>query len=86
MRYPRPVSVCEITAADLAGEIVAGMSAASLVFKEERDFSRQLVQAAEALFNLANNTGQSQKQRTYTSIDDCGGQARDFYNSSGYKD
>lgn len=88
MSYPRPVSACDVTAAaDLAGEIVAGMSAASLVFKEDKDFSLELVQSAELLFNLATkNTGQTKKQGTYTSIDDCGGLARQFYNSSGYKD
>lgn len=84
MNYPRPVSACDITAADLAGEIVAGMAAASLVFKQDQDFSHKLVQSAEELFNLVNKTGHS--QRTFTSIDKCGGKARRYYNSSGYKD
>ncbi|CAN4075723.1 unnamed protein product [Withania somnifera] len=84
MNYPRPVSVCAIsTASDLAGEIVAAMSAASLVLKEDEDISEKLVKAAEELFTLAIGTN---KKGKYTTNDDCGGQARQFYNSTSYKD
>lgn len=86
MSYPRPFSICDMTASDLAGEIVAGMSAAALVFKEQKDYSSKIVQAAEELFNLAIHLGSSQKPGTYTSIDDCGGQAKEFYNSTSYRD
>jgi endoglucanase len=85
MNYPRPISKCDITASDLAGEIVAALSAASLVFKEDQAYSRNLVEAAEKLFELATKED-SQKQGTYTMVDDCGGEARNFYNSSGYED
>ncbi|KAK4481337.1 hypothetical protein RD792_012222 [Penstemon davidsonii] len=86
MKYSRHVSICDDSAADLAGEIVAGLSAASLLFFLDSDYSKKLVQSAEKLFNLVNNGDPSHKQEMYTKNDACGGQARDFYNSSGYID
>ncbi|WMV26651.1 hypothetical protein MTR67_020036 [Solanum verrucosum] len=84
MNYPRLVSVCDIsTASDLAGEMVAAMSAASLVLKEDKDISEELVKTAEELFILANRTA---KKGKYTTNDECGGQARQFNNSTSYKD
>lgn len=84
MNYPRLVSVCDIsTASDLAGEMVAAMSAASLVLKEDKDISEKLVKTAEELLIAANGT---EKQGTYRTNDDCRGQARQFYNSTSYKD
>ncbi|KAK4340909.1 hypothetical protein RND71_039410 [Anisodus tanguticus] len=84
MNYIRRVSFCDIsTASDLAGEMVAAMSAASLVLKEDKDISEKLVKAAEELFILANST---KKKETYTTNDECGGQAKQFYNSTNYKD
>ncbi|XP_057504189.1 endoglucanase 10-like [Actinidia eriantha] len=85
MTYPRPVSVCDATATDLAAEVVAALSAASLVFKQDKDYSAKLVKSAEELFDLTMKVDTKQ-QTTYTSIPDCGGQARLFYNSSGCKD
>lgn len=85
MTYQRPASTCDITASDLAGEIVAALSAASLVFKDDQAYSKDLVDAAEKLFELATNVD-STKQGTYTTVDACGGEARNFYNSSGYLD
>lgn len=86
MEYPRPVSSCDSSvASDLAGEIVAALSAASLVFEEDHDYSGKLVKAAEKLFELASEKDPSQ-QGTYTSIEECGKEARNFYNSSGYLD
>ncbi|KAL7155726.1 hypothetical protein ABFS83_03G095900 [Erythranthe nasuta] len=87
MNYPRPVSVCDDTAADLAGEIVAGLSAASLVFSDEKDYCNKLVESGEKLFDLATRRDPSRKLRTYTEKDDdCGNRAREFYNSSSYMD
>lgn len=85
MTYQRPASTCDITASDLAGEIVAALSAASLVFKDDQAYSKDLVDAAEKLFELATNVD-STKQGTYTMVDACGGEARNFCNSSGYLD
>ncbi|XP_012829638.1 PREDICTED: endoglucanase 25-like isoform X1 [Erythranthe guttata] len=87
MNYTRPVSVCDDTAADLAGEIVAGLSAASLIFSDEEDYCHKLVESAEKLFDLATRRDPSRKLRTYTEKDDdCGNRAREFYNSSSYMD
>ncbi|KAJ7965418.1 Endoglucanase [Quillaja saponaria] len=84
MKYPRPVSICDSTASDLAGEIVAALSAASLVFKEDKVYSMELTKAAESLYKLVKR--EDSKQGTYTAVDACGEEARKFYNSSGYKD
>ncbi|XP_059280111.1 endoglucanase 10-like [Lycium ferocissimum] len=84
MNYIRRGSVCDISSAsDLAGEMVAAMSAASLVLKEDKDISEKLVKAAEELFIRANGTD---KKGTYTTTDECGGQARLFYNSTSHED
>lgn len=85
MTYQRPASTCDITASDLAGEIVAALSAVSLVFKDDQAYSKDLVDAAEKLFELATNVD-STKQGTYTTVDACGGEARNFCYSSGYLD
>lgn len=63
MTYQRPASTCDITASDLAGEIVAALSAVSLVFKDDQAYSKDLVDAAEKLFELATNVD-STKQGT----------------------
>lgn len=85
MRYLRPVSKCDTQASDLAGEIVAALSAASLVFKEDNNYSGELAKAAEKLFEQVTQLEPS-KQGTYTLVDSCGGEARNFYNSSSYMD
>ncbi|CAJ1974311.1 unnamed protein product [Sphenostylis stenocarpa] len=81
MKYERPVSICDGSASDLAGEIVAALSAASMVFKSDKDYSKRLVQAAESLFGAIPT-----KQGIYTMDDVCGKQARMFYNSNSYED
>jgi endoglucanase len=86
MNYSRPVSSCGTTASDLAGEIVAALSAASIVFEEDRVYSKDLVDAAEKLFELAATNEDPKNQGTYTMVGACGGEARAFYNSSGYQD
>lgn len=84
MRYIRPVSVCNDTAADLAGEVVAGMAAASLALADDKRHSQELVEAAEKLFNLGTRHNDSHK---YTDGGEaCGGRAKAFYTSSGYID
>lgn len=86
MNYARPVSVCNDTAADLAGELVAGMSAASLVLAEDKDHPQELVEAAEVLFNLAIRQDDSHNPGLYSDDQACGGGAKDFYDSSSYID
>lgn len=84
MNYPRLVSVCDIsTASEFAGEVIAAISTASLVLKKDKDISEELVKTAEKLLILANRTA---KKGKYTTNDECGGQARQFYNSTSYKD
>ncbi|KAF5200715.1 Endoglucanase [Thalictrum thalictroides] len=83
MAYQRPVSFCKDTASDLAGEIIAALSAASLVFQSDQFYSEELIKAAEQLFGLV--TSNTYKNGTYT-IGDCGREAGQFYNSSGYLD
>ncbi|KAK1361349.1 Endoglucanase [Heracleum sosnowskyi] len=85
MRYERPVSVCDSTASDLAGEIIAALSAASLVFKKDEAYSGKLIKAAEELFDVASKNSTSHIQGMYTNSE-CGKQASEFYNSSGFKD
>ncbi|KAF5444616.1 hypothetical protein F2P56_033736 [Juglans regia] len=85
MNYQRPVSQCGSTASDLAGEIVAALSAASLVFKEDTKYSNGLVEAAEKLFGIASKV-ESTNQGTYTTNAACAGDARKFYNSTGFED
>ncbi|KAL5984602.1 hypothetical protein ACLOJK_041911 [Asimina triloba] len=83
MEYQRPVSRCTKSASDLAGETVAALASASLVFRNEKDYSEKLVQAAEELFAFAtvqDNMG------IYTADEKCGAEAQMFYNSSGYYD
>ncbi|KAL4559121.1 hypothetical protein LXL04_031255 [Taraxacum kok-saghyz] len=86
MRYERPFFSCDNTASDLAGEIIAALSAASLVFKEDEKYSTSLTKTATELFSVAANEEPGFVQGTYTMKDECGGEARSFYNSTGYKD
>ncbi|KAJ0807693.1 putative cellulase [Helianthus annuus] len=86
MRYTRPVSSCDETASDLAGEIIAALSAASLVFKDDKMYSTNLTKAAMELFDIVTKDEPGFVQGMYTTKDECGGQAREFYNSTGYKD
>ncbi|KAF2296580.1 hypothetical protein GH714_000334 [Hevea brasiliensis] len=86
MSYKRPFSACDGTASDLAGEIMAALSAASIVFQEDTAYSRRLIQSAKILFDVATKNESDHVQGTYTAVDTCGGEARMFYNSSGYKD
>ncbi|MCL7042064.1 hypothetical protein MKW94_028406, partial [Papaver nudicaule] len=83
MNYQMPISICKANFSNLAGEIIAVLSATSLVFKaENRSYSVQLIKAAEKLFELVIRN--PNKHETYT----VGGktQAKRYYNSSGYLD
>nr|QCQ73724.1 endo-(1,4)-beta-D-glucanase [Litchi chinensis] len=74
------------TTADMAGEIMAALSAASIVFKEENAYSGELIKAAEKLYDFATKNDTSHEQGTYSELTSCGGDARRFYNSTGYID
>ncbi|KAG9458920.1 hypothetical protein H6P81_003428 [Aristolochia fimbriata] len=84
MSYPRPVSLCRSSASDLAGETVAALSAASIVFKNtEKQYSEKLVHAAQKMFDFVTK---DKSQGVYTQLRGCGAEAREYYNSSGYLD
>ncbi|KAJ9560365.1 hypothetical protein OSB04_005525 [Centaurea solstitialis] len=86
MKPERPVFSCDETASDLAGEIIAALSAASLVFKEDEKYSTNLTKTAMVLFDTVTKEEPGFVQGTYTMKDGCGAHAREFYNSTGYKD
>ncbi|ONK57655.1 uncharacterized protein A4U43_C09F2720 [Asparagus officinalis] len=83
MTYSRPISTCTTSASDLAGEITAALSAASLIFIENKAYSNRLVQTAQKLFNSAKN---NKNQGTYSSNKECGDASRDFYKSTSFLD
>lgn len=86
MSYERPVSICDSTASDLSGEIIAALSSASMVFKEDNEYSGELINAAKKLYDVASKEEPGHKQVKYTEVDACGEEARKFYNSSGFQD
>ncbi|XP_024964744.1 endoglucanase 25-like, partial [Cynara cardunculus var. scolymus] len=75
--YERPVTVCS-TCSDLAAEMAAALASASIVFKDNKDYSKKLVHGAETLWKFARN------QRGLYSAG--GAEAATFYNSSMYWD
>ncbi|MQM03052.1 hypothetical protein Taro_035831 [Colocasia esculenta] len=83
MKYERPASVCRNSATDLAGEMMAALAASSMVFRQQESYSRKLIQTAQSLFEFVKKTRKFPE--TY-SANECGKEARNFYNSSGYLD
>ncbi|CAL9193716.1 unnamed protein product [Musa hybrid cultivar] len=84
MTYPRPVFKCKSSTSDLAGEIIAALAAASLVFdQEDANYSTRLAQTSQTLYEFATK---NHIKGTYSEDKDCGVQAANLYNSSSYKD
>ncbi|KAH9332013.1 hypothetical protein KI387_004121 [Taxus chinensis] len=79
MDYPRPV-VATTSGPDLAAEMAAALAAASIVFNDDRTYSKKLVNGAALLFKFARDSG---KRSRYSSGNPSAAQ---FYNSSGYYD
>lgn len=52
IEYERPVSTCSICPA-LAAEMTAALASASIVFKENKEYSKKLVHGADLLFKFA---------------------------------
>lgn len=77
MDYARPVTQCTV-GSDLAAEMAAALAAASIVFKDDANYSKTLVKGATALFKFSRD-----KRGRYSQ-----GKAaiQTFYNSSGYYD
>ncbi|WMV53359.1 hypothetical protein MTR67_046744 [Solanum verrucosum] len=79
MNYERPVQTAT-SAPDLAAEMAAALAAASIVFRDNKQYSRKLVKGAETLFDFARDLG---KRTSY-----CRGNPyiEPFYNSTNYFD
>ncbi|CAH8314219.1 unnamed protein product [Eruca vesicaria subsp. sativa] len=55
--YDRTVNRCDGGCSDLAAEMSAALASASIVFKDNRDYSKKLVHGAKTLFTYANAMG-----------------------------
>ncbi|XP_071701183.1 endoglucanase 25-like [Rutidosis leptorrhynchoides] len=75
--YARPVTECS-SCSDLAAEMAAALASASIVFKDDKAYSKKLVHGAATLWTFARN------QRGLYSAG--GADAATFYNSSMYWD
>ncbi|XP_071726238.1 endoglucanase 25-like [Rutidosis leptorrhynchoides] len=75
--YARPVTECS-SCSDLAAEMAAALASASIVFKDNKAYSKKLVHGAATLWTFARN------QRGLYSAG--GADAATFYNSSMYWD
>ncbi|KAK8654375.1 hypothetical protein V6N13_128344 [Hibiscus sabdariffa] len=78
INYPRPVIPCS-TCPALAAEMAAALAAASIVFKDDREYSKKLVHGADLLFKFATK-GEGEH---YTGGSDPSSK---FYNSTGFWD
>ncbi|CAH9080588.1 unnamed protein product [Cuscuta epithymum] len=79
MAYTRPVQTA-YEGPDLAGEIAAALSAASIVFREDSEYSSKLSKGAETVFAFARDSG---KRSTYSRGNPY---IEPYYNSTGYFD
>ncbi|RZC63900.1 hypothetical protein C5167_025650 [Papaver somniferum] len=75
--YPRPVYECH-ACSDLAAEMSAALASASIVFKDNKSYSKKLVHGAATLFKFARD------QRGRYSAGSA--EAATFYNSTSYWD
>ncbi|MCL7044397.1 hypothetical protein MKW94_003166 [Papaver nudicaule] len=77
MDYPRPVYECH-SCSDLAAEMAAALASASIVFKDNKKYSKKLVHGAETLYKFARD-----RRGRYSA---GGAEASIFYNSTSYWD
>ncbi|KAL7592827.1 endoglucanase 25 [Lactuca sativa] len=75
--YPRPVTTCS-SCSDLAAEMAAALASASIVFKDNKIYSKKLVHGAETLWKFARD-----QRGLYSG---GGSDAATYYNSSMYWD
>uniref|UniRef100_M4FF95 Endoglucanase n=1 Tax=Brassica campestris TaxID=3711 RepID=M4FF95_BRACM len=54
--YPRPVGLCFTKCSQLAAEMSAALASASIVFKDDRDYSKKLIHVARTLYNFAESS------------------------------
>ncbi|KAG2301074.1 hypothetical protein Bca52824_029725 [Brassica carinata] len=69
INYPRPVKLCFTSCSHLAAEMSAALASASIVFKDDMDYSRKLVHGAKTLYNFAESSI-SRKDSNSTSWDE----------------
>lgn len=74
--YPRPVTESH-SCSDLSADMAAALASASIVFKDNKAYSKKLVTAARTLFKFSRD-----RRGRFSS----GNEASVFYNSSGYWD
>uniref|UniRef100_A0A7C9AZN9 cellulase n=1 Tax=Opuntia streptacantha TaxID=393608 RepID=A0A7C9AZN9_OPUST len=79
MDYARPVQAT-VAGPDLAGEMAAALASASIVFKDNRLYSKRLVKGAQALFAFARDP---RRRRPYSRGNPW---IEPYYNSTGYFD
>lgn len=77
MDYLRPVSQCTV-GSDLAAEMAAALAAASIVFKDDANYSKTLVKGATTLFAFSRD-----KRGKYSQVSS---EVKQYYNSTGYYD
>lgn len=75
--YIRPVTSCH-ACSDLAAEMAASLAAASIVFKDQKAYSKKLVHGAKTLFKFSRN---ERGRYSFPGTD-----AELFYNSTSYWD
>nr|XP_008370239.2 endoglucanase 25-like [Malus domestica]XP_028957155.1 endoglucanase 25-like [Malus domestica] len=75
--YIRPVTACH-ACSDLAAEMAASLAAASIVFKDQKAYSKKLVHGAKTLFKFSRN---ERGRYSFPGTD-----AELFYNSTSYWD
>eukprot|EP00250_Pteridium_aquilinum_P004222 c14446_g2_i1 orf=3-1088(-) len=79
MDYDRPTVSCT-ACSDLAAEMAAALAAASIVFKDDRSYTQELLHGAEVVYRFARDAG---RRGRYSAP---GTDASFFYNSTGYWD
>lgn len=64
--YPRRVGLCLSDCPQLAAEMSAALASASIVFKEDRDYSKKLVKGAKTLYNFSVSTSRKDSKLSNT--------------------
>ncbi|KAF2582786.1 hypothetical protein F2Q68_00002150 [Brassica cretica] len=78
MDYKRPVTTCNGGCSDLAAEMAAALASASIVFKDNREYSKKLVHGAKTVYQF----GRTRRGRYSAGT----AESAKFYNSSMYWD
>nr|AAN72232.1 At5g49720/K2I5_8 [Arabidopsis thaliana] len=78
MDYKRPVTTCNGGCSDLAAEMAAALASASIVFKDNKEYSKKLVHGAKVVYQF----GRTRRGRYSAGT----AESSKFYNSSMYWD